>query len=393
MNRYWIKGMIAGLMTVYSYCMVNRQERVDLQPVQYDMHVKAGWRNIFLHEDSMNTPELPAGWRLLQQDYLCRCDRFEPVILVKARIDTTVIWAADVNHDNRIDVSEVLSFRRCENGVYTRIPVTLAAGTGEGGLVQTGFDLLRTDDGYVYARIGEYRTGTFHNHRIELHLIDRHQPLYRLDTRTHCFLDVNGDGEISTVLRICDDGQVIRDEAVSPDGLCILDKRKYLIQHIDERGETMTIAETCRDTAAYPGFIAPAMDLTDLADIQHRLEDYKGRPVLILFWSVHCYHLDSVFSALGELRETIPAENVVVIAVPVKHEDPQQLLDWQQDHSLHADIMLTSDQTITSYNPQRITPLLYSLDDHLRIEYSATGAHAVCGLITWCKQHYTECTH
>jgi peroxiredoxin len=70
--------------------------------------------------------------------------------------------------------------------------------------------------------------------------------------------------------------------------------------------------------AAYPlyyGRMAPDMSLTDLDGRGHRIRDYRGRHLLVVFWAPWCPACRTEMGHLSELRATVGEEELGLLAI------------------------------------------------------------------------------
>ena len=82
------------------------------------------------------------------------------------------------------------------------------------------------------------------------------------------------------------------------------------------------------------GRMAPDFVVTDIEGKQHRLSDYKGKDVMLVFWATWCGPCHVEIPHLIELRNTVSKEKLVILAISrepatlVKNFVKQQKLNY-----------------------------------------------------------------
>ncbi|MCH8216161.1 MAG: TlpA family protein disulfide reductase [Planctomycetes bacterium] len=66
---------------------------------------------------------------------------------------------------------------------------------------------------------------------------------------------------------------------------------------------------------AWFGRAAPGFSVVDIDGKQHRLADFKGKQVVIALWAPSVAHSVSGLQTFGELRATLPPEELVVLGI------------------------------------------------------------------------------
>ena len=62
---------------------------------------------------------------------------------------------------------------------------------------------------------------------------------------------------------------------------------------------------------------APALDVADLDGMMHRIEDYRGRTLIVSFWATWCAPCIVEMPSLARLARTVPSDELAVVAVNV----------------------------------------------------------------------------
>jgi peroxiredoxin len=136
-------------------------------------------------------------------------------------------------------------------------------------------------------------------------------------------------------------------------------------------------AEPAEALGLPPGALVPSFALPDLDGRTVRLEDFRGRPVLLTHWSPHCGFCDLVAPELaglqGELRDTE--------LVLVSWGDREANRALAREHGLRCPILLVDGDTPPEAFTDMGTPAAYLLDDAGRVARPvAIGADDVAAL-------------
>jgi len=78
--------------------------------------------------------------------------------------------------------------------------------------------------------------------------------------------------------------------------------------------------------SAFPGEPAPKLELRDLKGATHKLEDYRGKPVLLNFWATWCVPCAAEMPLLNEMQTRYQGK-VVFIAASVDDDDMKPAIE------------------------------------------------------------------
>lgn len=81
---------------------------------------------------------------------------------------------------------------------------------------------------------------------------------------------------------------------------------------------------------------APDLTVEDLAGRTHRLSEYRGRDVLLVFWATWCPACKAEIPHLVELRETFPQEKLAILAI--SNERPEHLKHFADANKVNYSI-------------------------------------------------------
>jgi peroxiredoxin len=119
----------------------------------------------------------------------------------------------------------------------------------------------------------------------------------------------------------------------------------------------------------------PDFTLVDMDGASHRLEAYRGRPVIINFWATWCPpcrdELPSMERAWNRLRD----QGVMLLAINVG-EDEATIFPFTADYPVTFPLLLDRDGTVVENWPVRGLPSTFVVDPRGRVAYQAIGGRA-----------------
>jgi len=122
------------------------------------------------------------------------------------------------------------------------------------------------------------------------------------------------------------------------------------------------------------GAQAPDFSLPDLAGRQRRLEDFLGRPRLLVFWDPQCGFCQQMAPRIAQLPD--PSQLLLVT-----RRAPEETRTMAQQHDLHCDIVVEPAWDVATSYGTNGTPTGYLIDAQGRIASTlAIGADALLAL-------------
>lgn len=117
----------------------------------------------------------------------------------------------------------------------------------------------------------------------------------------------------------------------------------------------------------------PPLRLEDLAGRQHDLRDYRGRVVLLNFWTTWCPPCVEEIPSLGRLNSHFERADFTVLAIDIG-EEPVQVRRFLE--RVPAEFPVLLDRTGATVKPWRIRafPTTFIVDREGRVRYSYFGA-------------------
>jgi thiol-disulfide isomerase/thioredoxin len=91
---------------------------------------------------------------------------------------------------------------------------------------------------------------------------------------------------------------------------------------------------------------APLFELTALDGDSARLQDYRGRLVLLHFWATFCAPCRKEMPALETLAQQFAGKDLVVLAIAVDRSGRRVVENFVQQYDLHLRVPLDPDGTV-----------------------------------------------
>src|SRR6516225_938843 len=124
------------------------------------------------------------------------------------------------------------------------------------------------------------------------------------------------------------------------------------------------------------GSIAPEFELPDLAGTRHRLSDFRGRSVLLIFFNPNCGFCTAMASDLAALVPRGGEGQAVPLVVTTG--DAQANRQLFQKHEIRCPVLLQKDMEVASQYQAHGTPMGYLIDEKGTIASNLTaGAPAL----------------
>ena len=116
----------------------------------------------------------------------------------------------------------------------------------------------------------------------------------------------------------------------------------------------------------------PAFALNDVSGKPVRLEDFKGKVVLINFWATWCAPCIAELPSMQRLRDKLSLQGFEVLAVNYK-ESEKKIEEFLKKRPLNMTIPRDADGALGLAWGVRTFPTTFIIDTDSKIRYSVTG--------------------
>jgi peroxiredoxin len=127
---------------------------------------------------------------------------------------------------------------------------------------------------------------------------------------------------------------------------------------------------------SWSGKPAPDFTLTDIAGKQHRLSDYRGKNVMIIFWAVWCSPCLMEVPGLIELRNTISEDKLAMLAISYigPRNTTEMVKNFVAEKAINYTVISTSASEMPEpYNLVNAIPSSFFIDPQGRIKLITSG--------------------
>jgi len=122
----------------------------------------------------------------------------------------------------------------------------------------------------------------------------------------------------------------------------------------------------------WSGGSAPALALRDLDGRMHRLEDYRGKVVLVNFWATWCDPCREEMPSMNRLRASLAGRPFEVLAVNLA-ESEQRIRRFMETVPLGFPVLMDRDSAVAKAWRARLLPVSFLLGPDGAIRYWALG--------------------
>lgn len=121
---------------------------------------------------------------------------------------------------------------------------------------------------------------------------------------------------------------------------------------------------------------APDFTLTDITDKEHKLSDYRGRDVLLVFWATWCPPCRVEVPALIELRRTTSENKLAILAI--SNEKADVVGKFVADQMINYTVLLDKGNMPSPFGFMRIysttgVPCSFFIDPDGKIKLATAG--------------------
>ena len=284
-----------------------------------------------------------------------------------------------------VDTAGNLDFANAQSLTFELWPHILVANlvldvhTTRGAHRRIPYQVSQSDDGYTYARIAEYLTGSMKvdgkDYAVKVRSENRYWPFYGPGPGTVFLIDLDGNGEIAEKPSVTLNGAPAAAEQVMARTPFMLGKKAWEIADIDSMGSRLVIRRTKTRVAAVENFKAPQIVARTLSGPSYRLSKQSG-VVLVEFWSVNCGYCEKARPAANDLADAERGTSFNWLAI-ARENDRIEIERFLAAHPMNALVALNDSSAWTTYNPTGVTPFFVVVDSKGIIRFRAAGASAI----------------
>ena len=129
---------------------------------------------------------------------------------------------------------------------------------------------------------------------------------------------------------------------------------------------------TAQQLRPWNGGMTPALALRDVGGQLHRLEDYRGKVVLVNFWATWCEPCREEMPSMNRLRASLTGRPFEVLAVNLA-ESEARILRFKEQVPLDFAVLMDRDSAVAKAWRARVLPISFLVGPDGRIRYSVVG--------------------
>jgi thiol-disulfide isomerase/thioredoxin len=337
-----------------------------------------GISNIFFHPLKDSRFQYLRDWKDIEIAPILDNKAFVPIQALRYKdLSGQIQYVVDTDGDLDFRNETALQFQQKEtlqiaDSIFTIQPIDKKESPQK-----VSYQVIKSNDGYTYARVSEYRQGEMrlgnHSYKLFLRPRFRNAPLYNLSSATLCLIDRDRDGSFSNAWRLSADGKILQTEELDVAFPFILGGRKLRIVQLAADGTRLTVESTNEKTAISPGFKAPDFTLADIDKKVFQLKQLGGKIVFLEFWSVSCPFCKQILPQVNTLIKSKAGEDFVALAI-AREESREEVEAYVKQHPRNANVVLNERATWQSYNSQGTTPTFYLIDQEGVVRFLGYGA-------------------
>lgn len=134
----------------------------------------------------------------------------------------------------------------------------------------------------------------------------------------------------------------------------------------------LPLAAGAKELKPWTGGAPPPLVLKDLEGREHRLDEYRGKVVVLNFWATWCEPCRDEMPSFNRLKARMGDAPFVILAVNMA-EGEGRIGDFLKKMPVEFPILLDRDSGVSRAWRARVLPYTVVLDPALRIRYTALG--------------------
>lgn len=117
---------------------------------------------------------------------------------------------------------------------------------------------------------------------------------------------------------------------------------------------------------------APDFDLKDPDDRPQRLDDYRGKPIILNFWATWCPPCREEMPSMQRAHEAVSGDGIALVAINVG-EDADTIQQFLANYPVDFPLPMDLDSRVVQSYPVKGLPTTFVIDPDGRLAYVATG--------------------
>lgn len=135
---------------------------------------------------------------------------------------------------------------------------------------------------------------------------------------------------------------------------------------------TKTQAAWDKAFTSYFGKDAPDFTVEDIDGKTHKLSDYRGRNVMVVFWATWCPACNLEIPHLIELRKTLAEDKLAVLAI--SNEEPERLKNFVESKGINCTVASLDGKTLPEpFANVQFIPTTFFVGTDGKIKLAAVG--------------------
>ena len=134
----------------------------------------------------------------------------------------------------------------------------------------------------------------------------------------------------------------------------------------------VSLAAAAGELKPWTGGPTPPLVLKDVSGKEHRLDDYRGKVVVINFWATWCEPCREEMPSLNRLKAQMADTPFAILAVDMG-EGEARIKAFLEKTPVDFTVLLDRDSAVSKSWKVRVLPTTLVLDPDTRIRYMVTG--------------------
>ena len=123
---------------------------------------------------------------------------------------------------------------------------------------------------------------------------------------------------------------------------------------------------------SWSGRYAPDFTLSDITGRQHKLSDYRGKNVVIVFWTTWCGPCKMEIPNLIALRNTVSTDNLAILAIS-SGEPAEKVINFASANRMNYTVFLDNGNLPSPFDKVNYIPCSFFIRPDGKIKLAATG--------------------